>query len=251
MKGTFNKKLLVFHDTLALVSAPLRNFAKMFNLPDSKFEEFPYDLYTRETVGKLFLSDRPELSIIPEKYHKTAKVNKKMCKVVDHKQYAIDYCLRDVEVLCSGFEIFKGWISNELGINIDYSLTAASLAHKYMVGSGCYDGVAKIGGITRQFIQSSVVGGRTTLSMNDEHKYEIKKVGDQPLYDLDAVSLYPSAMMRFDGCPIGKATAIENIQDRKWMDSGCAYFVQIQVTKVGKKLKLPIMSYKTATGRRV
>jgi hypothetical protein len=58
-------------------------------------------------------------------------------------------------------------------------------------------------------------------------------------------------MMRFDGCPLGKPTVITNIEDRKWMNSNGAYFVQITVTSVGKKLKMPLMSYKTETGRRV
>lgn len=253
MKGWVNKKLLVFHDTLALVSAPLKNFAKMFNLPESKFEDFPYHLYTKETIEKKYIPDSSELSSVPSKYHKSMLVNTKNWKVVDHINYAIDYCMRDVEVLCAGFETFKGWIRSELDIDLDYSLTTASMAHKYMTKEGCYKGVAKIGGLTRLFIQSAVVGGRTTLSMNNDHKYQVKQFTKEvdPLFDLDAVSLYPSAMMRFDGCPIGKATSIENVQDRKWMNKGTAYFVQIQITKVGKKLKLPFISYKTETGRRL
>lgn len=249
MEGNFGKTKLTFHDSLAHINAPLRDFDKMFNLQGGKFPDFPYSLFTKDVVEKEYLIDNGQYDMIPEEYHVERTIKKNVLKIVDHKKYAIDYCIRDVEVLRDGFRMFKGWILDELNINIDYVLTSASLAHKYLEKEGCYSEVKWLSGMTREFIQKCVVGGRTTLSMNDEYKYEVKKIGDKPLYDFDAVSLYPSAMMRFDGCPMGDPVFIEHIESKLFMHSDM-YFVKIRIDKVGRKLKLPLMSYVKDNGNR-
>lgn len=241
VKGRYRDSTLNFHDTLSIVNAPLSAFNKMFNLPISKFTDFPYDLYSdKSIVEKEYLTDDGSYPFIPEEYHREQVVRKNKIKIVDHRQYAVDYCLTDVMVLRDGFMTFKRWINDELGMDINRILTSASLAHKYMVAQGCYTGVAKITGMTREFIQRCVVGGRTTLSMNDSYKYNVKRVNDD-LYDFDAVSLYPSAMMRMDGCPLGIPKFID-CSNSEYMNADM-YFVKIRVTRVGRKLKLPFMSY--------
>lgn len=239
--GRYYESNLTFHDTLSIVNAPLSAFHKMFNLPVSKFENFPYELYSdKAIVEKEYLTDDGSYSCIPEEYHVERIMNKNKIKIVDHRQYAIDYCVMDVKVLRDGFMTFKRWIREELDIDVNYVLTSASLAHTYMKLQGCYEGVSKMTGMTREFIQKTVVGGRTTLSMNDSYKYNVKRVNDD-LYDFDAVSLYPSAMMRLRGCPLGVPTFIDP-SNKDYMNSDM-YFVKIRVTKVGRKLKLPFMSY--------
>lgn len=241
ISGRYKDSTITFHDTLAIVNAPLSAFNTMFNLPIGKFPDFPYDLYSdKTTVEKEYLTDDGSYPFIPVEYHIEKTIRKNKLKIVDHRQYAIDYCLMDVMVLRDGFMTFKRWIKEELNIDMNHILTAASLAHFYLKSQGCYEGVAKMTGMTREFVQRSVVGGRTTLSMNDSYKYNVKRVNDD-LYDFDAVSLYPSAMMRMEGCVLGIPTFID-CNSLDFMTSHM-YFVKIRITKVGRKLKLPFMSY--------
>jgi hypothetical protein len=110
------------------------------------------------------------------------------------------------------------------------------MSNDYLVQQGCYDGVLKLCGVPRAFIQKCIVGGRTMCAENKAHHVE-----DKVLADFDAVSLYPTAMARMEGFLIGKPKIIETFTPEKY--SG--YFICIKITKVGIDRHFPLLSYKT------
>lgn len=247
LTGYMSKTLLTFHDTYAFLSCPLSSFSKMFNLEDGKYKNFPHSVFSKKSItDSVEIKLTPRLrEIIPVKYHIPER------KKVRHMDYAEDYCIRDVDTLKKGFVTFKKWIQEELDINVDYILTSASLAHHYLKLQGCYDDVYQIGGVTRAYMQKAVVGGRTMISLDDDYKKIVKKCKED-IYDFDAVSLYPSAMMRMKGSPKGPPkmilpseltpTALDRLDD---------YFITIRITKVNKKSKLPCMSKLGEDGSRI
>mgnify|MGYP003133504950 FL=1 len=147
-------------------------------------------------------------------------------------KYAIHYCKVDVDVLKKGVMIFRKWILEALKIDCFNFYTIPSISHEYFMREKCYDGVYQIGGVVREFINKSLVGGRTMLCENKK-QYRNGKVADY-----DAVSLYPSAMKRMRGFLKGKPKVIEDFTP-EYYDG---FFIEIKIKKVNKYLKFPIIS---------
>ena len=99
-------------------------------------------------------------------------------------------------------------VSEQLGLNIDYSLTVSSLSMQYAIKEGCFEGVAKIGGNVKAFIMQSVYGGRVMTSENKSHSLVPPK-GDE-IIALDANSLYPSSCVSIDGFVKGSPKIIRD-----------------------------------------
>ncbi|MHC4834811.1 MAG: DNA polymerase [Planctomycetota bacterium] len=247
LTGYRGKTKISFHDTYAFLSCPLSSFSKMFDLDEGKYENFPHSIFSKKSVtdaNEIKLTPRLR-KIIPSEYHIVDK------KMVRHMDYAEDYCVRDVETLKNGFMMFKKWIKNELDINVDYLLTSASLAHHYLKLQGCYEDVYQVGGVTRAYMQKAVVGGRTMISLDDQYRKVVKKCTED-IYDFDAVSLYPSAMMRMSGSPKGPPKELDSCDlTSSSLDKFDDYFVTIRITKVGRKSKLPCMSKLAEDGSRI
>ena len=68
-----------------------------------------------------------------------------------------------------------------------------SLADYYFKIKDCYEGCNKLAGSLGAFFQNFVHGGRVMCANNE------KQFREEDIDDLDATSLYPSAMKFFDG----------------------------------------------------
>ena len=238
---------LQVRDSLKMINMPLRNFGKCFGLKQEK-EVMPYDLYTEENVKINYLDKNYCLSFVKDVDQKKYLENCKNwdCFVGDKiniLKYSGRYCYIDCIVLRDGYEKFKELVDTGIGLDITNYMTLPSMANDYLVREGCYNGVLKISGVPRHFIQRCVVGGRTMCSRNEKHI-----IKDQPLADFDAVSLYPSAMSRMSGFPIGKPKIINDFNAIK--NTADAYYICIKVTKIKKQYNFPCMSVLTDEGIR-
>ncbi len=251
-------------DSYALISMKLSKFGKTFNLNVEK-EILPYDLYNETNVKKRFIHIDECLKCVNYQFDKnnigkivseTDKVKFKNdfllnCKKwncilenkIDIVKYSSEYCKMDCEVLKAGYEKFKEWIFEITTLDINNYVSMPSLADAYMQQQGVYDGVYKLCGNVREFIQRCMVGGRTMTKQN------IKQKVYDALQDVDATSLYPSAMNRLEGYLLGKPKIIENL-DLKWIMKQDGYFIECKIKKVGKKYNFPLMSKKTTSGIR-
>jgi len=237
--GDFNVEI---KDSYHLISMPLRNFPKVFNLGDSVKEVMPYTLYTTENIKKVYVPIKEALELLPKEEHQQFlnnidKWDLQEDDTYDIIQYSSEYCKIDCEILCNGYNIFRKWIIDSFQLNIDTILTCASLAHQYFVNQDCYEGVYQVGGIPQMFIQGCLVGGRVMTSENKKIKI------DTIVNDFDAVSLYPSAMSRMEGFLKGKPKVITNLS-YDWIKQQDGYFVDIEVLGVSVNRKFPLMSYK-------
>ena len=248
--GSSNKPMKVqIKDSYHLISMPLRDFPKTFNLETSK-EIMPYKLYTKENIEKRFMNVKYVLeNFIAEedKFHFMANLIKwKLIQGEDYDiiKYSDEYCKIDCAILWRGYNIFKNWMFSCVMIDIDDVLTIASLAHKYMLNEGCYNGVYQLSGVPQMFIQKAVVGGRTMVANNTKISITEK------VNDFDAVSLYPSAMARMDGFLLGLPKVIKNT-DYEWLKKQDGFFAEIEITGVGIHRDFALMSYKNEDGIRI
>ena len=282
----YNKKNITFKDSLSIISMSLAKFPKTFNLKSGEKEMFPYKYYTIERltkehqglaagVGKIDYPQHLELkhtwnqkqfedNIAKLGLYVDINGNHSDVKTeyFDMKAYVKFYCEQDVNILAQGFDKFREMCLNELNIDIDEILTAASLANKYFEQNLYFKvkNFYKYSGVPRAFIQQAIYGGRCMT--RDNKKWRVSKV----LADFDAVSLYPSAMKRLyiqTGKP--KVLSSEECNWKYLSEHTCeadvqpstdkpisTYVVKIRITKVNKKLHFPLIvtkDPKTKTNR--
>jgi len=136
------------------------------------------------------------------------------------------------------------------GLEIDVidQYTTSSLSNAYLMSKGVYEGVHWLIGGVRIFIQGTISGGR--VGTLDNRKWHVTF----PVFDLDAVSLYPSAMVRLLGYLIGAPKLIPQNwlkqKNYRTLFKQDGYFVEIQVLNVPKHIYFPVVSYMDENGVR-
>lgn len=240
--GNFGKNKIQIKDSVKLIPMRLAEFPKAFKLNYVK-EYMPYDLYTADNIDLRYIDYDAVLHYVDNDKDKEIldenimKWNLEKDGLIDMIEYARRYCEIDVELLRDGYNIFRDNCISHFNIDVNKILTIPTLADKYFIMQGCYDGVYELAGQPRQFIQNCIVGGRTMCCNNEKHILENVRVND-----FDAVSLYPSAMYRINGFLKGLPKVIKNV-DYNVVKNYDGYFVQIKIKKIGVKRKFALCSY--------
>jgi len=246
----FGDKFIQVKDSYHLISMPLREFPTMFKIPDVVKEVMPYRLYTTDNIKKRFVPVNEAIDMITDKsdvrqflYNLKRWGLEREDDTYDIIEYSSRYCEIDCEILYKGYTMFREWILTLLDMDIDEVLTTASLADKFFIKQGCYEGVMEMSGIPQLFIQGTVVGGRTMCADN-----KIINVAGK-INDFDAVSLYPSAMHRMDGFLKGSPKVIEDLS-YEFLQECDGYFVDVVINSVPIHRKFSLMSYINQNGVR-
>jgi len=241
-------------DTACMIQMKLSQFGSCFQLPTEK-EVMPYKLYTETNIQRRFCTIAEAHRVFDEadqgedKEQFSQNLDKLGLRreddTFDIMEYAKYYCLKDTEVLAKGYHIFREWMFEALDIDIDNQVTISSVSRTYLQKRGCFEGVENLGGITREFHQQFVVGGRVMTREN-------KKVhAKRNISDYDAVSLYPSAMARMPGFLKGKPKLLQPEQlNKEFLDTTDGYFIHARITHVGKRRVFPLMSEFAENGTR-
>lgn len=244
-----NKTIKVeFKCSYALTNIPLRNFAKVFGLVCKK-EIMPYDIYTTDSVGLKYFSIEEAKGYLKEDERQQFEDNIKEWKLkkgdkFNHIKYSQLYCEQDVRVTKAGYLKFRGWIKEITGLDVNEYVTIASVADAFLKKDGCYEGCFSVSGVVQQYIQNCIVGGRTMTRENKKWHTQEK------LSDFDAVSLYPSAMIRMTGFLKGKAKVLTN-KSYDFLKEQDGYFVRINIKKVNKRYAFPLINEKNEDGIRI
>ena len=237
-------------DSYKMITMPLRDFGKVFSLEQGK-EVMPYDVYTEKNANRKYVKYEKVMKSQHLQEKEAIEIFEDNCEKwdcyledeegngwIDIIKYSYEYCKIDCEVLQKGYSTFGGWIKDAFNIDIYDVITVSSLAHKFLDSKGVYDDVAMLSGVPRAFIQKTLVGGRCMARENK--KYHLKG----KICDYDAVSLYPSAMVRLGGYLKGVPKVIDDANLHYGFLKRCdGYFIKIKITKIGKHLPFPLMSY--------
>jgi len=250
IKKTINIKI---KDSLKLINMKLSKFPECFFTKEEqktiKKEVMPYDAYCEYNIKKQIIPKFQAYQYIKSDEDKkqfdenVKKWNIDFDDSYDCIQYSKNYCIMDCQVLKKGYNVFRNWMLEVTQLDVNDIISLASLADKYLIKQGCYDGIYQLSGVPQQFIMKCVVGGRTMCCENK------KMICEQIVNDFDAVSLYPSAMARL-GFLKGKPKVLQTIkyEDVKKYDG---YFVEIKINKVGINRKFPLLSYVDQNGVRM
>jgi hypothetical protein len=240
--GYFGKIKVQIKDSVKLIPMRLAEFPKAFKLGYVK-EFMPYTLYDNDNINIRYIPYEVCLDYINNDDDKKIfddninKWNLSKDDNIDMIEYARRYCEIDVELLRDGYNIFRDNCITHFNIDVNKILTIPTLADKYFIIQGCYDGVYELAGQPRQFIQNCIVGGRTMCCNNEKILLQDKKIND-----FDAVSLYPSAMNRIDGFLKGLPKVLIST-DYDVVKNYDGYFVQIRVKKININRKFALCSY--------
>ena len=264
-QGFFGGLKILIKCSYHLISSPLSKFGKMFKIQQGK-EIMHYNLYTEDcSITKQFY----DINYVVDKYiiekdkehFLTNLTNWNLVRddnTYDIIEYSRRYCEIDCDVLEQGYNTFRSWILDleaynkngdlqKTNLDINDILTSASLAHKYMLLGDCYDGVYEMKRTPQQFIQRTVVGGRTMMCKNEKNIIDgsVRKIAD-----FDGVSLYPSAMLRMDGFLRGKPKVIKDLLFNSIKNYN-GYFVKIHIHNIPVKRNFPLASFINKKGVRM
>lgn len=254
----YNGMMIKLRDSYKYLSVPLSSFKNMFGLESGKKELIIYSLYTNENKDKSNVSVRPwggkqnyescmEVTnkgfaqCEPKKdvnyfmfdnriliSSEDAKLISQQCdfplfspefNTYQHSNHMKYYLSHDCATLRAGMIKFGSDIKNKFELDIHKSLTLSSLSHKICIKRGVYDGTFLVCGTLQDYINTALVGGRCCTKNNTKHI-----IKDRDVNDLDANSLYPSAMARLDRYPKGPAKKFD-IENAHIVSTTATYYI--------------------------
>ena len=189
--GTDQKVTIQFLDSLKLINMALSKFSSAFKLKSSKKEMIACEYYHQHMPGEMCTVDE-YLSFMSKswsivKSFDTCKTRDRDALIDVIKESGVEfdgetfdpwayyeyYHKFDCVTLKEGMEVFNQTLMENLGVCLWDSMTISSLAHKYMIKEGSYDGVYTLSGHLRKYVDGIVNGGRVCVSKG----YEKKKLG--------------------------------------------------------------------------
>ena len=159
----------------------LKNIGKSFKL-DVEKEIMPYQLYTQDNIDKVYVPIFNAVAYIDDNdmKHFTNNIDKWNCRGTGNKfkefnilTYSSKYCELDCHVLRLGYEIFRNWMLEYTGLDIDNYITIQSLCSDYKLKEGCYNDVAMFSGVVQHYISNCIAGGRCMTNSNK--MYHVKR----------------------------------------------------------------------------
>lgn len=256
---SYNNRNITFKDSFALLSFSLETIAKSFKLPIEK-EIMPYNYYSPELIfdgnGKGNINN-----ILKIEHHwnndKLKEFKDKLIEMnedpynFDMMKYCEYYCQRDVDVLCQAMDLFYEQIKTSFELDIHKIISISSVADKYLRKHVYYpfNNLYTYSNHIRDFLLEAVHGGRVMCAQNRRHHYKANS-RKEGLWDIDAVSLYPSAMSCLyivggDPRALHYDELDYNYLQEKFIEEEItAYVVEIWITGINKKKDFPLPTNK-------
>ncbi len=264
-KGTFKKHHIIIKDSYKIISSPLANFPELFKNIQGEKEFINHNFYNMNDIYKnnLFTKDDFLEQFKPngkypqsDKYDDdTAEIVLNNCErlgfinedgLIDALKYRSYYCDMDCRILAEGMITIRKQYLEEFNIDIYDILTTPAIANTHLALSGVFEYCVELTGHLREYIEGSIVGGRVMTANNE--KIHIKG----KLADMDAVSLYPSAMVRLEGLPEGEPKILTEEQlDYNTIKGFDWYIVDVEITDLKIKRAFPLLSIKNDKGTRI
>lgn len=251
----YKGRIIRLKDSYGLLSMPLRSMARSFKIEIEK-EIFPYSYYSPNRVLRN-IGDIDDVYEIENAWSDDDKkqfetnlqnMNEKDLHAFNMVKYAQFYCERDVDVLQQCIDIFHEQVISSFYIDCHRVISISSIADKYLRNMVYYPfgQMFMYSNHIRDFLLDAVHGGRVMCARNERHHF-IAQDREHGLWDLDAVSLYPSAMSCLYTVG-GKPIPLELYElDYNYLRSQkdiTAYVVEIYITAINKPRDFPLVIHK-------
>lgn len=264
-KGTFKKHHILIKDSYKIITTPLSKFPELFKNIKGEKEFINHNFYNMNDIYKNNLfkpTDFLEQFRPDGKYPQSAKYEDDTAEIVlkncerlgfiteegliDALKYRSFYCDMDCRILSEGMITIRRQYLEEFKIDIYDVLTTPAIANTHLKLNGVFEQCVELTGHLREYIEGSIVGGRVMTANNE--KVHIK--GN--LADFDAVSLYPSAMVRLEGLPEGEPRILTEEQlDYNIIKGFDWYVVDVEITDLKIRRSFPLLSIKNDKGTRI
>lgn len=262
----FRGKNIRLKDSYGLLSMPLRTMARCFKIELEK-EIFPYNYYSPERTlevadGGAWVGDANEAIALNPQWSEDEQMQflHNLDKLgmppptFDMRRYAYFYCARDVDVLQRCVDTFHDQVQEAFDIDCHKVISISSVANLYLSKTVYWPFglMYQYANHIRDFLLDGVHGGRVMTARNERHHFIAPDGGDSAkgLWDLDAVSLYPSAMSCLYTVG-GKPEALgprelnyEYLEQAFAKLEITAYVVEIYITEIGKPRDFPLVILK-------
>lgn len=237
-------------DLSYIIPAPFASLPTIFGLKHTPLS-FPEAFYTPQALEKLSKDVRPLMLEYLAGSRNSAELEVALERggfLSQGRVLALEFAqhcmVRECLILRESFLAFEREFGRTLGLDIRMAQTLPALAQTYALSRGCFEGCCRVTGSTALFLRRCLVGGRKMFRDNEP----LCITGE--LAELDAVSLYSSAMMRLHtlkGFPKVVDPAVHSLQ---WLleQDGC--FLEVEILEVPRKLHFPIIN-RTEDGKRV
>lgn len=253
----YNGQKIRLKDSYGLLSMPLRSMARCFRIEIEK-EIFPYSYYSprrvASNVGDVFEVQEIERSWTRDEFEQFLSNLERLGDCprqnpeFDLIRYAQFYCERDVDVLQRCIDIFHDQVLSSFEIDCHRVISISSIADKYLRKTVYYPfgQMYLYANHIRDFLLDAVHGGRVMCARNERHHF-VAKDREHGLWDLDAVSLYPSAMSclyTVGGTPAPLDLGELNYEYLENSELITAYVVEIFITVINKPRDFPLVIQK-------
>lgn len=266
-------KWLYLRDSYMLIPSKLANFPGMFGTAEKEKKVFPYSFITMEMFNDE--NFKVPFQDIINCYHnddkklwteEEVKDFEKVCSedIVDNNHIldpetnevnihllVKNYVESDVKILSQGLTWFRENIKQALGLDVTNYLSISALAYDYFKKEA-YEGeeIYEYTGQVRDFIRQAVYGGRCMTRGNNAYK-----LVDARLLDIDACSLYPSAMSIMNipkgmpkKMPPMSKQELERRLNQQGNDHYDAVIVRIRITSIERTLQFPLICERNKSG---
>lgn len=227
-------KKIELRDSYKIITMGLGKFGKTFNIP-SKKDCIAYDYYTKENQDELVHPDIYWASLSKEDREIFDPTGYMKDGLFDPYKYYMDYLKQDVMVLKAGMEKFNEHLQKiDPALSVHDYLTIGSIAL-----SASYNDLSKftpVKNTLRAFFNSCYTGGDVQVN----EKFRKVKITDK-IVDIDAVSLYPSAMIRA-GNEGWFNTGEPEYRTDEW--EKYSTYMNVRITKVNRKIQPPLLCYR-------
>jgi len=255
VKILYKSKIISLLDSYKMAGFKLADFQGSFDLPEemNKKEAIGYSYYTFDNYMKRArICDYVEhvkakdyqTFVLGVHYMENAKVDLND-GTFDALEYYKEYLKYDVLVLCEGMKKMRSALKKITDLDMYDYYTISSISDAYVKKNGAYDGVYGMRGDLRRFGAQNVTGGR--VHVNETYK---KVIIEEEINDYDAVSLYPSAIVRLcreRGIPMGKAKKLETL-DYETIKSYSYAMLKVRINKINKRQQMPMIHKKNDDG---
>ena len=255
-------KKITLRDSYMLINFKLAAFPKLFNLQEEAKQVFPYDYLTYDmfwerglVMGKKYVNlaeiiSSQQWSSNQIQEFKETLIENNIIRGDEVNVYNMIQCYieSDVRILQKGLLQFKNDLFLALKLDMTSYLSISSIAYAYLKRDALQgENVYEYTGEVRDFIRQAVYGGRCMTRGNLAYMVDGIEIDD-----IDACSLYPSAMSVMT-IPKG-APKKKDYPTKQWLEDGLRFktinaaIVRIKINHIGRPLRFPLICERNKDG---